>query len=286
MRRDSAAPRFGSMPRSAWMAPRLPWMVALSSGGVGGRRSPVEIFATAASVVTHSPGAELSGLRTGRFGRWTDGVTAMRADCVAFADYWQAHNSQVLSQAGPLWVVLGDSAAQGLGAPGPQYGYVGQALAELRRRTGLRWRVLNLSVSGALTRDVLHGQLARLPAAPDLVTCGIGANDVLYTPPAKLLRDLRALVGALPAETVMLDLPLPAGLWGVVGRMGVPYVTRINRVIHEAARARGLPVAEISAHFMPPWSGKFASDNFHPSQAGYRDWARALLSAIPAAALA
>ena len=61
----------------------------------------------------------------------------------------------------------------------------------------------------------------------------------------------------------------------------VPYVTRINRTIHQAAAARGLPVAEISAHFLPPWAGKFASDCFHPSQDGYRDWTRALLSAIP-----
>ena len=39
--------------------------------------------------------------------------------------------------------------------------------------------------------------------------------------------------------------------------------------------------------FLPPWSGKFASDCFHPSQDGYRDWARALLSTLaplPAAA--
>jgi lysophospholipase L1-like esterase len=63
----------------------------------------------------------------------------------------------------------------------------------------------------------------------------------------------------------------------------VPYVARVNRTIHQAARARGLPVAEVSTHFRPPWPGKFASDYFHPSQAGYRDWARALLAALPSA---
>ncbi len=35
----------------------------------------------------------------------------------AFARHWQAHNDQVLAMDGPLWVVLGDSTAQGLGAP-------------------------------------------------------------------------------------------------------------------------------------------------------------------------
>jgi acyl-CoA thioesterase-1 len=260
---------------------RPAWMMALSGGTM--RRSPIEIVANAATYVTRTPVADLSGLRTGRFGRWTDGVTAMRGDRAAFASHWQAHNHRILTEAGPLWAVLGDSTAQGLGAPSPEGGYVGQALAELRQRTGQRWRVLNLSTSGALIRDVLRDQLPRLPAAPGMVTCGIGANDILYTAPRKLFADLRSLLAAVPDQTVMLDLPVPAGFWGVVGWVSVPYVARINRTIHEGARARDLPVAEVSAHFLPPWRGKLASDCFHPSWAGHRDWARALLAALPAA---
>ncbi len=192
----------------------------------------------------------------------------------------QAHNDQILDGDGPLWVVLGDSTAQGLGASGPLGGYVGQVLAELRQRSGQPWRVLNLSVSGSLTRDVIRAQLPRLPAHADLVTCGIGVNDILYTAPGKLFGDLRTLIASVPDRTVLLDLPVPGGCWGLLGRASVPYVSRINRTIHQAAAARGLPVAEISAHFTPPWTGKFASDYFHPSQAGYRDWSRALLAAL------
>src|SRR5216683_4390930 len=262
---------------------RPAWMMALSGfadRGGAPRRSPIEIVATMGSYLTRTQAAEVSGLRAGPFGRWADGVTAMREDCAAFARYWQAHNDRAANQDGPLWVVLGDSTAQGLGAPSPDGGYVGQVLAELRQATGLPWRVLNLSVSGALTRDVIGAQLPRLPADADLVTCGIGVNDILYTSPAKLFADLRALIAAVPDQTVLLDLPLPAGCWGLLGRAGVPYVARINRTIHQAAAARGLPVAQVSAHFLPPWAGKFASDYFHPSQDGYRDWARALLAAV------
>ncbi|MBV9445281.1 MAG: hypothetical protein JO345_05225 [Streptosporangiaceae bacterium] len=244
------------------------------------RRSPVEIVATMGTYLVRSPGAEFSGLRAGRFGRWADGVNAMRSDCATFAGYWRAHNNDVLSVPGPLWVVLGDSTAQGLGAPTPDDGYVGQVLGALRERSRRPWRVLNLSVSGSVIRDVLHRQLAALPVEPDLVTCGIGVNDILYTPPGRLFSDLRALVSAVPDGTVLLDLPVPARMWGVVGRVGVPYVIRINRVLHEAAAERGLRVARVSDHFTPPWVGKFASDCFHPSQNGYRDWTRALLTAI------
>jgi len=267
---------------------RPAWASAIGGTGTN-RKSPVEIFATAASVFTRSTYAEISGLRTGKFGRWTDGVTAMREDCVAFAAYWRAHNDRVLHDIemgidnGPLWVALGDSTAQGLGAPDPRGGYVGQALQQLRRRTGKHWRVLNLSVSGALIRDVLDEQIPRLPREPDLVTCGVGANDILYSAPGKLFGDLRAVLAAVPEQTVMLDLPLPTGYGWLVGRMSVPYITRINRVIHEVAKERGLPVAEVSAQFTPPWTGKFAVDSFHPSQDGYRDWTRALLATLPAA---
>jgi acyl-CoA thioesterase-1 len=56
-------------------------------------------------------------------------------------------------------VALGDSTAQGLGASHPSADDVGQAHVELRRRTGVAWRVINLSCCGALTHDVLHGRL-------------------------------------------------------------------------------------------------------------------------------
>jgi len=244
----------------------------------------VEIVATASSMLTHSPYAQAAGLRATKFGRWTDGVNAMRADCVAFAAYWEAHNARVLTkletEPGPLWVALGDSTAQGLGAPDPRGGYAGQTLQQLRRRTGQHWRLLNLSVSGALIRDVLADQVPRLPVAPDLVTCGVGANDIFYSAPAKLFGDMRALLDTVPEGTVVLDLPLLAGFWGIVGRMSIPYISRINRVIREVAGERKLPVAGVSAQFTPPWTGKFACDSFHPSQDGYRDWTRALLAAI------
>ena len=276
--------------RPAWVSA----MNALTGTGGTTRKSPVEIVADAASVVTRSPYAEFTGIRAGKLGRWTDGVAAMRADRRTFAGYWAAHNDLVREErasegagADPLWVVLGDSTAQGLGAPGPKGGYVGQALTQLRRNTGQHWRVINLSVSGALTRDVLAEQIPLLAdEQPDLVTCGAGANDIMYSAPGKLFADLRELLKAVPDNTVLLDLPLLTGFWGIVGRISVPYITRINRVIHEVAQQRNLPVAQVSAHFTPPWAGKFSCDNFHPSQDGYRDWTRALLAAVPASSLA
>ncbi len=270
------------------------WVHAVNAlTGTGGedRKSPVELVANAASVFTRSPYAEVTGLSNGRLGRWTDGVAAMRSDRVTFAAHWAAHNERVLraraaalrhgEAVDPLWVALGDSTAQGLGAPGPRDGYVGQTLQQLRRQTGQHWRVVNLSVSGSLMRDVIGDQLPLLKEhRPDLVTCGSGTNDILFSSPATLFSDLRALLDAVPDKTVLLDLPKPSGFWGIFGHMSVPYVARINRVIHEVAGKRSLPVARVSAHFTAPWAGKLAVDSFHPSQDGYRDWSRALVEAL------
>ena len=268
--------------RPAWVGA----MNALTGTRGASRKSPVEIFADAASVVTRSQYAEVTGIKHGRLGRWTDGVAELRSARTEFAAYWGAHNEEVLAKRerairdgdalDPLWVVLGDSTAQGLGAAGPRGGYVGQTLYQLRRTTGAHWQVLNLSVSGALMRDVLADQIPLLDGQrPDLVTCGAAANDILYSAPGKLFGDLRSLLAAVPEETVMLDLPLLNGFWGIVGHMSVPYITRINRVIREVAAERRLRVAEVSRQFVPPWAGKFSVDHFHPSQDGYRDWSRA-----------
>lgn len=279
---------------------RPAWVGAVNAlTGTGGvdRKSPVEILADAASVVTRSPYGEATGLSHGRLGRWTNGVAVLRADRAEFAAYWAGHNDRLLvarrgalergERPGPLWAVLGDSTAQGLGAPGPGGGYVGQTLQHLRRTTGRHWQVLNLSVSGALMRDVLARQVPLLDGQrPDLVTCGAGANDILFSAPGTLFSDLRTLLAAVPEGTVVLDLPLLAGFWGIVGRMSVPYISRINRVIREAAADRRLRIAEVSRHFIPPWAGKFSVDNFHPSQDGYRDWSRALAEALGAGAAA
>ena len=250
---------------------RPSWTLSLSGSGSEGRRSPVEIVANVGTYVTRSPVAQFSGLRSGSFGRWADGVNAMRADCVAFAEHWQAHNEWVLSQpagSGPLWAVLGDSTAQGLGAPTPEGGYVGQVLAVLREQTHLPWQVLNLSVSGALIRDVLQEQLPRIPDSAELVTCGIGVNDVLFAGPGRLFADVRALLAAVPDHTVVLDLPLPLKYGGLFGRASLPYVTRINRTLHEVAASRGLPVAKISAHFGPPWARQARLRQLPPQPAG------------------
>jgi acyl-CoA thioesterase-1 len=216
--------------------------------------------------------------------RWVDGVAYVDVQARTFADFWTRQNERALAADGPLWVVLGDSTAQGLGASSPMHGYVGQVLNALRR-SGSPWRVLNLSRSGAQTRHVLDDQLPLLDGLkPALVTCGIGNNDILATPPRRFRGHLSQVIERLPASAVMMDLTVPDRFWRI-GGVCSPYVTAINQLINATATSRGLPVAEVSRHARPPWRGMLAPDSFHPNNLGYRRHADALLAALPAGVL-
>jgi lysophospholipase L1-like esterase len=192
-----------------------------------------------------------------------------------FREAWEEANATARTDAGRLWLVLGDSTAQGIGAPSPDRGYVGQLRARLEARDAQPWRVLNASRTGARLRDVITRQLAwldELDAAPDLVTCVAGSNDVAWRPRLSgTLRDLATLLDRLPRGTVVAT--IPRGL--NPGRARV-----VNDEIRAAAPARGLVVADVWAHTGPPWAGKLAADAFHPSERGYEDWTAALAEAL------
>jgi lysophospholipase L1-like esterase len=201
--------------------------------------------------------------------RTIPGFRRVAAQVAPYARAWEAANEAALAAGGRLWVALGDSTAQGIGAHAFDAGYVGQ----LRDRLGDGWRVVNLSRSGARTADLLAALLPRLDAlpAPDLVTCGIGANDLVPTTLDELLAAMRSLIARLPPGSVLAT--LPQGL-------RPPRAVVVNDLIRTEAPAAGLRVADVWACTGPPWRGKFAADGFHPNAVGYRDWARAFAAAI------
>ncbi len=186
---------------------------------------------------------------------------------------WEESNERARGAEGQLWVALGDSTAQGIGASTPDRGYVGQLLGRLRERESAAWRVVNLSVTGARIADVVREQLPRLDdlGEADLVTCAAGANDLIRFGFLRARHALHELIGGLPPAAVMAT--CPQGLW--------PRRTlELNRIIRAEAPAAGLRIADVWAHTGPPWSGKYAGDGFHPNETGYADWCTAFAEAI------
>ena len=174
-----------------------------------------------------------------------------------------------------LYVAIGDSAAQGIGASAPHRGYVGLLARQIREATGRTVRVLNLSVSGATVGLAVRDQLPRFMKVrqPDIVTVAIGANDIALWDPVAFEAGIRRLFGALPTHAIVADLPC----------FHLPHNERkvavANGIVRRVAAENGLTLAPL--HEVTRRQGirraltQVANDMFHPNDRGYRIWADA-----------
>lgn len=173
-----------------------------------------------------------------------------------------------------LYVALGDSAAQGIGASRPERSYVGVLAGAMRAASARSIRTVNLSVSGATTALAVRDQLPRLRGlSPDVVTVAIGANDIAEWDASVFDRNLRAILDELPEHAIVGELPcfhFP---------QNERRVAEANRMLRAAAGSRGLAVAPL--HGLTRRQGvrgiltQFARDMFHPNDRGYAVWAEA-----------
>lgn len=179
-------------------------------------------------------------------------------------------------------VLLGDSTIAGVGAATQQDGLAGNLSRELgtRLRRGVEWRAVG--ESGATSRDLLERFIDDAMSEPfDMVFVSVGANDALgLRSRAVFGRDIRSLVSrfrqANPKCTILVSsLPaffrfelLPNPLKRNLYRHSRSLEAEARRIIGMTDNARMSPTP-------PPYTeGFFASDLFHPSALGYRDWAR------------
>lgn len=201
-------------------------------------------------------------------------VIRLTADIPVNAKWWheQEHKAGEL-----LYVAVGDSAAQGIGASRPGRSYVGMLAAHLRQRAGRPVRVVNLSQSGARLREALEAQLPKLRRLhPDVLTVSIGANDIAAFEADRFERELRELYSALPRHAIVAD--LPAFYFGPAERS----VRLANEIVRRVAAESGLEVASLYAATRRQGGARYAlnqvaADFFHPNDRGYRVWASAFL---------
>jgi lysophospholipase L1-like esterase len=196
------------------------------------------------------------------------GATARRLQSKAFADDWAAANIVAQHATGPLWIVLGDSASQGIGATTREAGYVGVVHEMLRRREA--WRVINVSRAGAGITDVLARQLPELAALTeeepaDLVTCIVGAEDVARRT-AGVEVALRSMLAAMPRGAVIGTVPLSG-----------PVADATNAVIRDEVVRLGLRVADLGTAGNASPRGREA---IRLGDVGHAAWARIMVAAI------
>lgn len=170
------------------------------------------------------------------------------------------------------YLVLGDSAAQGVGASSLDRGYVSLLTQRLEAATGREVVVTNISVPGATTRDLVREQLpllAELPGPADVVTLAVGRNDVveagnnLYS----FEKHFGDIVASLPAGSFVADLP---------SLKSPPWAGRAKEFAEVARELIALhPHHPVSLH-----DATRGNRRFHPGDRGHRLWADAFWRAI------
>lgn len=188
----------------------------------------------------------------------------------------------------PAVVWLGDSTAAGVGASSAA-GAVPSQVQDRLGRPGASLAVV--AVSGARAADVLARQVPLVAGLhPDLILISVGANDTIHlTGRTEFRRTYERLVRALPAGVPVVLLGVPdmgsiarfaQPLRAIAGRRG----RRLDAEVRRVAAATGARYADIAGPTGPAFRRDprryFAADDFHPGDAGYGLWARAVLDVL------
>lgn len=208
------------------------------------------------------------------------GIRAVQEQVIPYAVWWESRNRVAAAGAGPLWVALGDSMTQGIGASAPDRGWVGQ-LGERLLARGWDHRVVNLGVNGARVEDVLDRQLPTLEAlAADggpaaLVTVVIGSNDIVVRRHRRdLVERFTELLDRLPDGALVSNLPNPHR-----------EARTVDAMLRERADAGRLVLVDMRRDGPRSWRGRLASDKFHPNDRGYAEMATVVERAVDRADL-
>ncbi len=189
-------------------------------------------------------------------------------------------------------LLLGDSIAAGLGADTPKHTLGAQLARRLAKETRRSVRVHTAARVGAES-SMLRAQLADLPGryTPDVAVIVVGGNDVTHrvkvaqstehlADAVAALRERGAVVvvGLCPDLSTLAALPQPLrALAGIASRQ----LAAAQRSAATDLGAYAVSLADaVGPFFVTRPDEMFAVDRFHPSSAGYRRTAKALLPSI------
>lgn len=204
-------------------------------------------------------------------GRFSEGVAEIDAQVERYAQRWDSANEEARSSDGPLWVALGDSSTQGIGASQWENGWTHTVLARLREKTGEPWRLINLSMSGGRFLDVADRQIPVLNTMldkPHLVTCVIGSNDLMWRRGMRgIVSDANRAIDRVPTKAFVSKLNGPG-----------PRPKLLNDVFQRGADTKEHQLFNIWN--WPSGRGALAADRVHPSDIGYNHMIELAWSAI------
>jgi acyl-CoA thioesterase-1 len=186
------------------------------------------------------------------------------------------------------YVAMGDSTAVGSGASALDQTYVYQFASALAQDHYVH--VIDIGVVSARMADVARDQCPQLGALrPDVITVTVGANDAVHrTNPGPFRESLREVIQGVSATHArvyfatcpdLIDIPaLPWVVAAYCDNLGL----RNDKIVRAQTQGTGIILADLhhKARLLRSKPYLYASDEFHPSDAGYKMWAAVILAAL------
>ncbi|MEK7605558.1 MAG: SGNH/GDSL hydrolase family protein [Patescibacteria group bacterium] len=187
-----------------------------------------------------------------------------------------------------MYVALGDSTAEGMGASSHDKAYTSIIHSSLKERYR-KAKYHNFAKSGAILNDVIHHQLPRaLAINPSLITISVGANDIIRrTKPEEFEENLYELLKTLQQKTdativisTIPDLSLTPAVPKLLKTYSRYKAGKLNTIINRVGKDTNtitVDMFEDSRAVLRAFPDAIASDGFHPSDFGYALWANTIL---------
>jgi acyl-CoA thioesterase-1 len=222
------------------------------------------------------------------------GVLAAAALAAGCGEPWVGGERRLPPDRGAvvLYVALGDSTVEGVGASHPGQTYVSRLRGRLRERYPAA-ETVNLGAGGATSADVLAAQLPRaIELLPHLVTLSVGPNDITGgVSVSQYERNVTRMMEALVEKTTAVivvnllpDLAVTRRFQGTAHEETVGRLTgEFNDALRRVARAHGAQLVDLytaSREEVPRRPELLAADGYHPSDAGYARWAELMWAEI------
>lgn len=176
-------------------------------------------------------------------------------------------------------LILGDSAAAGVGANTQQNAISGQLVAELALKHNVRWKLV--ACNGYTSSDVLKELSTLAEERFDYVLISVGVNDVTnltkadkWTTNIKNIAELlhrkfgspKVIFSAVPPMHKFSALPFPLNCW--LGKRA----NKLNKLMQQTLdNSENSMVLKFDLPFKPEY---LAKDGIHPSSLAYRTWAK------------
>jgi acyl-CoA thioesterase-1 len=217
-------------------------------------------------------------------GFWLIKLLYLHITKYTFKSYWLKHNQKTATDGELIYVVLGDSTAQGIGAISPKQSFPYLVARWLQKQTGRPVRIINLSLSGAKVQNVIQDQIPQLNriGPPHIVTVAVGANNIFKFNAESFESQMRTLLMMLPRESYIATVPSFGGFWQSQDWKCVQASQLIEKLVKATNHHTADMYNDTHSHTNV---FDYAPDIFHPNARAYKKWAvtfeKAMAQRIP-----